>query len=590
MHSHLDILDDFVHARDYDPDAAIHQYYQEMSSGAKSGNKKSAGGRRKRKQSDYRPSGENEFTQRHRADSEPGKTEHGRTTAGSVEAGDALHQVQNSFCRNFSCCGLVLNDLHDLLQHYEECHVRVVEEDGFVGDCPSYGSLNQEVFDTCNSTAVGNQRRSTVSSLLYPPTPVASPKQAPTQHTKIVSESMDSPRSILPGTYSAFDDSFISTSGIQNRHSSESTGHAAVHATSSAGGSNSMLSSMFTPQPSMDNPLIRRVGDIEDDLSMRYLEMINEEIERDGKRVKLVAEDVVGVPGFSNKRQSIKKSQNASRHQGVKQRIVLGDGQSGAGFSDDDEMIDVVTVESAGQRRIHDRDLSLYPFAASTSAFGAYAESRDGSVGELDDYDEFDSSIDEKTGRKREFPIVYDEFGQRIEKPYRCTHFGCDKAYKNPNGLKYHMQHGHCEGADEELDFALRFMKPYVCNFHSCYKRYKNLNGLKYHIEKQHQMPKADANQLATQIVKQTNAEYGINARSVPNSVLFAAMKEKEEKEKGILISDKLFETISKAKDLKSGLAAAAAVINSSNSGHSSSNKAENVSKGKRTIFTEHVT
>ncbi|KAK9694667.1 Transcriptional regulator of ribosomal biogenesis proteins [Basidiobolus ranarum] len=37
--------------------------------------------------------------------------------------------LEGSFCRDFSCCGLVLDDLHDLLQHFEECHVRFENED-----------------------------------------------------------------------------------------------------------------------------------------------------------------------------------------------------------------------------------------------------------------------------------------------------------------------------------------------------------------------------------------------------------------------------------------------------------------------------
>ncbi|KAF9925833.1 Transcriptional regulator of ribosomal biogenesis protein [Linnemannia zychae] len=69
-------------------------------------------------------------------------------------------------------------------------------------------------------------------------------------------------------------------------------------------------------------------------------------------------------------------------------------------------------------------------------------------------------------------------------KPYRCSVTGCDKAYKNPNGLKYHNLHGHCsnglgDGGNPEN-------KPYVCTFLECGKRYKNLNGLKYHIEHTH--------------------------------------------------------------------------------------------------------
>jgi hypothetical protein len=71
------------------------------------------------------------------------------------------------------------------------------------------------------------------------------------------------------------------------------------------------------------------------------------------------------------------------------------------------------------------------------------------------------------------------------DKPYRCSVLGCDKAYKNPNGLKYHNLHGHCStGGMGETDSPET--KPYVCTFLECGKRYKNLNGLKYHIEHSH--------------------------------------------------------------------------------------------------------
>lgn len=82
-------------------------------------------------------------------------------------------------------------------------------------------------------------------------------------------------------------------------------------------------------------------------------------------------------------------------------------------------------------------------------------------------------------------------------KPYKCPVIGCEKTYKNQNGLKYHRLHGHqnqklkenddgtfsiidpelntpyLDGAGMEKD------KPYRCEV--CGKRYKNLNGLKYH-------------------------------------------------------------------------------------------------------------
>ena len=82
-------------------------------------------------------------------------------------------------------------------------------------------------------------------------------------------------------------------------------------------------------------------------------------------------------------------------------------------------------------------------------------------------------------------------------KPFKCPVIGCEKAYKNQNGLKYHKQHGHqsqqlkenTDGTFSIVDPAtsipypgtvgMEKEKPYQCD--TCGKRYKNLNGLKYH-------------------------------------------------------------------------------------------------------------
>ena len=64
------------------------------------------------------------------------------------------------------------------------------------------------------------------------------------------------------------------------------------------------------------------------------------------------------------------------------------------------------------------------------------------------------------------------------DRPYKCKVNGCVKSYKNPGGLKYHMQHGHCEDTgDPEMNNII--FKPYECTVVGCGRRYKNLNGLK---------------------------------------------------------------------------------------------------------------
>ncbi|KAJ3216268.1 hypothetical protein HDU81_001144, partial [Chytriomyces hyalinus] len=68
------------------------------------------------------------------------------------------------------------------------------------------------------------------------------------------------------------------------------------------------------------------------------------------------------------------------------------------------------------------------------------------------------------------------------DRPFKCKLEGCGKEYKNPNGLKYHMRHGHgVDTGNPELDNMIN--KPYQCVIEECGKRYKNLNGLKYHIQ-----------------------------------------------------------------------------------------------------------
>lgn len=105
--------------------------------------------------------------------------------------------------------------------------------------------------------------------------------------------------------------------------------------------------------------------------------------------------------------------------------------------------------------------------------------------------------------------------GEEI-KPFKCPVIGCEKAYKNQNGLKYHKQHGHQnqqlkenpDGTFSIVDPAtsipypgtvgMEKEKPYRCEV--CGKRYKNLNGLKYH--RQHSPP--------------CNPDFKLNPQNVP--------------------------------------------------------------------------
>lgn len=98
-----------------------------------------------------------------------------------------------------------------------------------------------------------------------------------------------------------------------------------------------------------------------------------------------------------------------------------------------------------------------------------------------------------------------------LSKPFRCLKPNCNKSYKQANGLKYHMTHGSCnfalpkdlehlqvllaskrsqkaEGGGEPISDAElrevekeaeRRLRPYACGVGDCQRRYKNMNGLR---------------------------------------------------------------------------------------------------------------
>ncbi|KAI0776955.1 hypothetical protein BD413DRAFT_233197 [Trametes elegans] len=111
-----------------------------------------------------------------------------------------------------------------------------------------------------------------------------------------------------------------------------------------------------------------------------------------------------------------------------------------------------------------------------------------------------------------------------LSKPFRCPKPNCNKSYKQANGLKYHMTHGSCNfappkdlehlqellaskrsekaakagenGTANEAEVTLsdaelrevekeaeRRLRPYACGVGDCQRRYKNMNGLRYHYQ-----------------------------------------------------------------------------------------------------------
>lgn len=125
---------------------------------------------------------------------------------------------------------------------------------------------------------------------------------------------------------------------------------------------------------------------------------------------------------------------------------------------------------------------------------------------DIDHDTQFQMEVDDDNNRDDEIEqeICIDDPARRLyvmeqseDRPFQCPVIGCDKTYKNQNGLKYHRIHGHQNQklrenpdgtfsvinpeSDSPYPHGMAFEKdkPYRCEV--CGKRYKNLNGLKYH-------------------------------------------------------------------------------------------------------------
>ncbi|KAF9541218.1 hypothetical protein EC957_003294 [Mortierella hygrophila] len=354
----------------------------------------------------------------------------------AAEGGQGNHanharELETAFCRDFYCCGLTLLDLHDLLQHYEECHVRFEEdEDSRHSVDGGGGGGDSEFFDEDSWS-----------------------------DSESLSSSSGSPSSSL-GSGSGDNLSMSSRSTGQHHRHRRSQPHFQQYPNGLAiptnkDGHASVSASFFMPLlPSRQ----RGGGNGGGDDGRTHHHLYADNINSTTHALDVFSASLVGVP----KRKAV-----------VSLSDIYAENEGGYEYDDGDPSIrpnvflgGSVPITSSGSSA---RGLSLLPSSSQSPYIVA--------------------AVDLMCQRDEVFSIIEDMTkvpanASSENKPYRCSVTGCDKAYKNPNGLKYHNLHGHCSNSLGDGDSPES--KPYVCTFLECGKRYKNLNGLKYHIEHTH--------------------------------------------------------------------------------------------------------
>lgn len=399
-------------------------------------------------------------------------------------------KLEAQFFRNFSCCGLDLQDLHGLLEHFEECHV-AFEDDGATD-----GGMEVEM-DMDDGGSDG-----TISG---PPSPRLQSGGRNSSHDlkkSALGQDQDGNRS-PPDSPSASEAHLDSGMELDmDMDDAPDLNHLTLASTSSL--SNGTLSFQPPPMSAFDSPhspnsQLGGLGNLMPSAasnSSANKKKFSTAMNPHGQSRGLAMGGMGGLVGLD----ALTAARAASAYSTPDSSSVPGtpthepNGDVSLGFAplnpstglapsllfpgtpadsppSDDERGDGNSTSSSGGGR-SDRDHSLppsgsiVPSATSSHLAGLPPHLAALSPAQLTALHPLGTGVQiSPSGRPYTPPS---------EKPFKCSVAGCDKSYKQQNGLKYHRLHGHCNQNNVGKEGAERGEgKPYVCHVLSCGKRYK---------------------------------------------------------------------------------------------------------------------
>ncbi|EAS32231.3 C2H2 transcription factor [Coccidioides immitis RS] len=412
----------------------------------------------------------------------------------SYHSSSYLPKLEANFMRDFSCCGITLPTLHDLLQHYEEAHAQKSPPP------PQRSQSSQTISDNRSGTA-GNQMQQNqqpgAGKGFVTPHPVGN-QRPPNQMTSAsqqriqpqggfnTSRVMDLP-DLDTVDDMEMDDPLSDTSFqqpqqqgfLQARFSQENRGNRVsplnLGMLQNQGFRSSQPGTPVSPaRPLQNNPTVSSVNTptlLPHSLQQQQASQFRNTPES----------STPGTPAELD--ESIVGGMNDMSMQGAP---LPGNQPQYPGYGGQNDMLDLCIDEPA--KRLFRQGggfKNTQPNAQFRLGGAQYGPN---------------SEIAQRIREQQRLAGVPDPSFLRPDeepKPYRCPVIGCEKAYKNQNGLKYHKSHGHNnqqlhDNADGTFSIVnpetsipypgtlgMEKEKPYRCEV--CGKRYKNLNGLKYH-------------------------------------------------------------------------------------------------------------
>ncbi|KZT03027.1 uncharacterized protein LAESUDRAFT_738401 [Laetiporus sulphureus 93-53] len=417
---------------------------------------------------------------------DPNEFKFGKTSSsiesdrGSIVNALSMFDHQQDLCRDYTCCGLNLTDLHALVDHFEECHVVVVDpfappmplQNAQANFPPAQGSYFPEVngvptaptyhhgsFDPDDMELDMDHMSAPSSGASSPPdTPISTPLSSYPSTLYPGSAPASNCSSPMPAPISAFE----TTTVLPSR-----SGHSPL----SVGFPPASRSSMAGLSPRVDEAFNTYAGYSD------YSSLLPGTVP---SPTTTTAPPIEGPAG------SDARNAYAGRSTCVPPALLLNHSASNTPNSTPSSS----RVASPAMGTSVFRNVAAAP--PSTSVSGATASGQTARA---------------STTLSRPASSLL------LSKPFKCPKPNCNKSYKQANGLKYHMTHGSCNfappkdleqvqallaskrgGKDDNEPIseselrevereAERRLRPYACGVGDCQRRYKNMNGLRYHYQ-----------------------------------------------------------------------------------------------------------
>ncbi|KAI0290232.1 hypothetical protein BC826DRAFT_1027920 [Russula brevipes] len=410
---------------------------------------------------------------------------------GSIMNALSAMEREDELCRNYTCCGLNLQDLHALVEHFEECHVVVLD--------PCSQPVPGQLYPNNYSGPPPNPKLDMYSTHLaqlprpqqhhqHPPAPTpTSPTASPTPTTAPPTRSIRSRRhGTRHGLVPRFLICFLSS---LTPVTTPLVPYTAQRAFANA--------SSFTPlslsQPTSECPSPVSAFDTATVLPSRASTSAFPPTQHDSFNTYSAYPDYGAVTSPLQASQDVasaSSSQPGSPYSCVPPTLLYSPSSiTPANTPSSSRVASPVTAQGQTQASYH--PLSAQ---ASTSASASTSPSPT-------------STPRASTTLSRPASSLL------LSKPFRCPKANCNKSYKQANGLKYHMTHGSCnfappkdlealqallaekgvvvngndrsgvqitEGELREVEReAERRLRPFACGVGDCQRRYKNMNGLR---------------------------------------------------------------------------------------------------------------